>query len=209
MSDPLGLSRLRDRYEGSAFKAFVLAPTLSSLLALGYHCSRIVAALIVADVERAGGSRERWDLLNEHLLSLLTLGTLQQYLVTLVLAGLGTLLLLAPAVWLCLDRRWPTSILRLMAGVFGLLPFAAITVRVLWAGVSGPPITGLTTIFGALCNGLIPLMTVSLFLRFLRPLETLEKEDLRMDATDADRLPFLAHLSPPRGDGRRDGGGKE
>jgi len=201
MPEIVSLHRLRDRYEGSAFKAFVLAPALASLLALGYHASRILSAFIVADAERAEGSPERWELLNEHLVSLLTLGTLQQYLMTLALAGLGAALLLAPLVWLCLDRRWPTLLLRLLAGVLGLLPFAAITARVLWAGVSGPPITGLTTIFGALCNGLVPLATVVLFLRFLRPKESLEREDLRMGATDTDRLPFLTQVSRSQGDG--------
>lgn len=206
MPEILGFHRLRGRYDGSALKALLLAPAMASLLAVGVHASRIVQAFIVADAERDGGSAERWELLNEHFLSLLTLGSLQQYLMTLAAAFLGSALLLAPLVWLFLDRRWPVASLKLLAGVLGLLPFVAITARVLWAGVSGPPITGLTTILIALLNGLVPLLTVTLFLRFLRPRQTFEQADLAMDESDEDRMPFLAHASRRRGDGPGSGG---
>lgn len=203
-----GFERLSDRYEGSALRALLLAPAIASLLGVGVHLSRILQALIVADAEREGGSEERWNLLNEHLPALLTLGTLQQYLMTLAIAALSTVLVLAPAAWICLDRRWSIASLKILAGVLGLLPAAAITVRVLWAGVNGPPVTGLTTILIVLLNGLIPLATVTLFLRELRPLQSFEQEDLRMDESDADRMPFLAQASRPQERAARDTAGR-
>jgi len=189
-------AHIRSRYEGSPLKALLLAPVLAALPGIGFHLGRIANAAIVLDAERQdGGSSERWDLLGEQLVSLLTLGTLQYYLYVLVLTAVGTALVLAPVAGMFLYRRWPTGMLKGFAGVIGLLPWVAQTVRILWAGVDGPPVTGLILILGTLCNAVIPLLAVMLFLRFLKPRTTLERSDLRMDEATRERMPFLAQAS--------------
>jgi len=176
------------RYDGSLKRALLIAPPAAALLGLIGYVFRILQAVIVAaDEAAARGAEVQMDLTD-----LLTLGAAQHYLLILALTALGTGLLLAPASLLFLRQRWPVGLLRGMAALLGLLPWAALTVQVLWAGVAGPPLAGVVLIIGGLAYALIPLVATVLFLRRLKPREELTRQDLEMDESASERMPFLA-----------------
>jgi len=178
----------RIRYDGSLKRALILAPPAAALLGLIGYGFRIWQAMITAAEEAAaqGGS------VQADLTGLLTLGAAQHYILILALTALGTAALLAPACLFFLYQRWPVRVLAGGAALLGLLPWAALTVRILWAGVSGPALAGFALILAGLAYALIPLTAAVLFLRILQPREELAAEDLEMDEAASERMPFLA-----------------